>query len=113
MTKEGSFSIKGEFGYCMARRGFPLEGGAMSVATDQAQQLPTPRNQVERLELARELFQKFYAQCFWHSPRDLEITEDLIPFVVKGLRANGGHLGFVLAGKLRPNALERESLECR
>ena len=72
-----------------------------------------PRDRFERLELARELFRRFHAQCFWHSPRDLEISEDLIPFVVNGLRANGGHLGFVLAGKLLPYADEREVRECR
>ena len=85
----------------------------MFLATYQAQTISTPRSSFERLELARKLFQQFYAQCFWHSPRDLDITEDLIPFVVKGLRANGGHLGFMLAAKLRPNALERDALECR
>ena len=78
--------------------------------------LPTvqaPRDRFERLELARELFRRFHAQCFWHSPRDLEISEDLIPLVVKGLRAHGGHIGFALAGQLLPAADERESRECR
>jgi hypothetical protein len=72
-----------------------------------------PRDRVERLELARELFRRFHAQCFWHSPRDLEISEDLIPFVAKGLRAHGGHLGFALAGKLLSDADERDSRQCR
>jgi hypothetical protein len=113
MNEEEKFSLKGKFGYCIARRGFPLGGGAMSLAADQAQTISTPRNQVERLELARELFQKFHAECFWNSPRDLDITEDFIALVAKGLRAHGGHLGFMLAAKLRPNAFEREPLECR
>jgi hypothetical protein len=84
----------------------------MSSATDQTRTISTPQRRFEQLELARELFQKFHPQCFWHSPRDLEITEDLIPFVVKGLRANGGRVGFVLAGKLQPKAFEREAPEC-
>jgi hypothetical protein len=56
----------------------------------------------ERIELANQLFHEFHSLCFWHSPRDLVITEELIPFVVKGLRANGGRRGFMLAGKLQP-----------
>ena len=35
-----------------------------------------PQNEFERLELARELFQRFHAQCFWHSPRDLGIVPE-------------------------------------
>ncbi len=85
----------------------------MSSALDQASTIATPQNLSERLELARDLFQRFHARCFWHSPHDLEITEDLIPFVAKGLRDNGGHVGYMLAGKLQPNAYERERLGCR
>jgi hypothetical protein len=61
---------------------------------------PTP-DVSRRLELANELFREFRIQCFWSSPRDLVITEDLIPFVVKGLRKHGGVRGFTLAGALR------------
>jgi hypothetical protein len=80
--------------------------------------LPIPRARSERLELAKQLYNEFYTRCFWHSPRDLVITEDLIPFVVKGLRTYGGHRGFILSGKLRqkramPPTSERETLECR
>lgn len=53
------------------------------------------------LKLANQLYQEYHTRCFWHSPRDLDITEDLLPFVVKGLRTYGGHRGFMLAGKLR------------
>jgi len=56
---------------------------------------------MSRLDLAQALFRKFRASCFWHSPDDLVITEELIPFVIKGLRANGGHRGFKLAGLLK------------
>jgi hypothetical protein len=85
----------------------------MSLATSEVSTPSGPQAQCERLKLARELFQQFHAQCFWHSPRDLDITEDLIPFVVNGLRANGGRHGFLLAGKLQPNASERDVPECR
>src|SRR5262249_9738719 len=78
----------------------------------------TPCNLDERLELANLLYREFQNRCFWHSPRDLVITEDLIPFVVKGLRTYGGDPGFKLAGKLRPRRVtslnpDREHPECR
>jgi hypothetical protein len=90
----------------------------MPATMKPAQTIPTPRNLHDRLELANLLYREFQNRCFWHSPRDLVITEDLIPFVVKGLRAYGGHRGFKLAGKLQssptatPNP-DRELLECR
>lgn len=59
-----------------------------------------PKTHYEQLELARHLFQEFRAQCFWHCSPNLEITEEHIPLVVKGLRSNGGHRGFLLAAKL-------------
>jgi hypothetical protein len=85
----------------------------MFLPTSEVTTTSGPQDQFERLRFARELFQQFHAQCFWHSPRDLDITEDLSPFVANGLRANGGRLGFRLAGKLQPNASEREVPECR
>jgi hypothetical protein len=66
-----------------------------------------------RVELARELYRQYYASCFWHSPRDLEINEDRIPFVARGLRANGGRDGFIVAGKLQQRDSGRAVMECR
>jgi hypothetical protein len=73
----------------------------MPDAMNLTQSIPTPRNLQERVELANLLYREFQSRCFWHSPRDLVITEDLIPFVVKGLRTHGGHRGFKLAAKLQ------------
>jgi hypothetical protein len=89
----------------------------MPATVNLAQTIPTPRNLHERLELANLLYREFQSRCFWHSPRDLVITEDLIPFVVKGLRTYGGHRGFKLAGKLQSSRTtslnpDREHLEC-
>lgn len=53
------------------------------------------------LERATKLFHEFRGKCFWHSPPDLVITEELVPFVIKGLRDNGGHRGFMLAAELQ------------
>lgn len=55
----------------------------------------------DRLEQANRLYREFYIQCFWHCPRDLIITEELLPFVVKGLKTYGGRRGFLLAAQLR------------
>lgn len=71
----------------------------------------------ERLELASRLYREFWGRCFWHSPRELVITEELIPLVVKGLRTYGGHRGFKLADKLKsdknpPLLHDREQHEC-
>ena len=76
----------------------------MPVTMRLAQTISTPRNLHERLELANLLYREFQNRCFWHSPRDLVITEDLIPFVIKGLRTYGGRRGFKLAGKLQANS---------
>lgn len=59
------------------------------------------------LELANRLYREYHTRCFWHSPRDLAITEELIPFV-KGLRKYGGHRGFMLAAELQPREATRE-----
>ena len=78
----------------------------------------TPRNLHEQLELANLLYREFQNRCFWHSRATWSSPQDLIPFVVKGLRTYGGHRGFKLAAKLQikpgdlPNP-ERELLECR
>ena len=76
----------------------------------------SPRSLSERLELANRLYREYHTLCFWHCRRDLEITEDLIPFVVKGLRTHGGRRGFILASKLVSEGTtdsSREPLECR
>lgn len=57
--------------------------------------------QAERLAgRAQELFRQFYAQCFWHYQRDLEITTKNIGLVIEGLRKYGGRAGYILADEL-------------
>lgn len=53
-----------------------------------------------RLELARKAYQEFHALCFWSYRPDAEITEAKIPFVIRGLRENGGAAGYRIAAKL-------------
>jgi hypothetical protein len=71
----------------------------------------------ERLELANRLYREYYSQCFWHSPRDLLITEELIPLVVRGLRKHGGRRGFIQSAQLQGRnllypAAEKGRKEC-
>ena len=53
-----------------------------------------------KLALARNAFQEFYLQCFWSYREDMEITEEKIPFVVRGLRRYGGQRGYKIAIEL-------------
>lgn len=77
----------------------------------------TPPNRSDLLDLARRLYREYHARCFWHCPRELIITDDLIPFVAKGLRAHGGRRGFILSGTLKaingPHTAMGEARECR
>jgi hypothetical protein len=58
---------------------------------------------IDRVALAQQLFDKYRVRCFWYSPSDLKITEEMIPFVRKGLRAYGGREGFLESAALRPS----------
>lgn len=51
----------------------------------------------------------YRTRCFWHSPKDLVITEDLVPFVIRGLKTYGGMNGFIYGGMLR-QLMESKSL---
>lgn len=53
-----------------------------------------------RVREARRAFRKFHAQCFWYLRKDLDVSLDDIPEIVRGLRQNGGREGFLLAAKL-------------
>jgi hypothetical protein len=48
-----------------------------------------------RLRLARKAFKDFYAYR-----EDLEITEDKIPFIIRGLREEGGLAAYRVAAEL-------------
>ena len=49
---------------------------------------------------ARRAFREFHAECFWYMPRDLNVSKEDIPAIVRGLRQNGGRQGFLIADKL-------------
>lgn len=53
-----------------------------------------------KLELARQAFREFYAQCFWYMRPNLEITPSDLKEIARGLRQNGGRRGFLIAARL-------------
>jgi hypothetical protein len=55
-----------------------------------------------RLELARQAFQEFHAQCFWSYRQDAEITEADIPWIVRELRHYGGAKGCQAVAEICP-----------
>jgi hypothetical protein len=84
----------------------------MSFANPQSERTSTQRAADPRVELARELFQRFHAQCFWNSPRDMCIDESRIEFVANGLRANGGREGFILGSQAQTEFSITKAVEC-
>ena len=68
----------------------------------QVEQSTKMLSEIERLQLARQAFAEYYAQCFWYLRRDLEIGVGDIPEIARGLRLHGGRLGFILAARLCP-----------
>ena len=81
----------------------------MSETTSPETTVPTSCSLSERLALANQLYREYHARCFWHCPEDLEITEDLLPLVVKGLRTYGGRRGFMRASALRTEGTTPET----
>jgi len=49
---------------------------------------------------AQELFRQYYARCFWHYRRDLQITSKNIFLVIEGLKKYGGREGLKAAEDL-------------
>ena len=60
----------------------------------------TDAREMVRVREARRAFRTFHAQCFWHMRKDLLVTRDDIPDIIRGLRKNGGRRGFLVAAKL-------------
>ncbi len=78
----------------------------MSVLPSANSAVSIPNGLQERIELANQLYQNYRMQCFWHCPRDLVITEELLPFVVAGLRKHGDRQAFIMSGKLQPHGAD-------
>ncbi len=67
-------------------------------ATPDAVAQPEPTNAA--VVLAAQAFRRFYASCFWSADPQLLITAESVPFVVRGLRENGGHAGYRAAAEI-------------
>lgn len=55
---------------------------------------------VGRVALAQQLFEEFYARCFWHMPQGFLVRPVDIAAIIKGLRTYGGRRGFIAADSL-------------
>ena len=61
---------------------------------------PDETRRPPRLELARQAFKDFYAQCFWSSDPRHVVTEGDIPWIIRNLRLHGGHRGYRIVAEL-------------
>jgi hypothetical protein len=59
-----------------------------------------PLSKEEKLRRAQEAYRKYHSQCFWFAPEDMEVSAEMLPFVIKELRLHGGHRGWKLAHEL-------------
>ena len=53
-----------------------------------------------RIREARRALREFHSQCFWYLRRDMAVTLDDLPEIIRGLRRNGGRHGFFVATRL-------------
>ena len=66
-----------------SRSEYPARMNAVPEIADHARE--------RRLARAQRAFRENFAHCFWSSDLQMQITEEDIPFVIAGLRKNGGH----------------------
>lgn len=74
--------------------------GRRGGTTSRRKLSPEDARNMVRVREARRAFREFHAQCFWYLRRDLKVTLDDVPEVVRGLRQNGGQRGYIVAAKL-------------
>ena len=58
-----------------------------------------------RMALAREVFGRRFAMCFWSWSRETVITPELLPNVAHALRQYGGRAEFILSERICPSTL--------
>lgn len=61
----------------------------------------------ERLRLAREVFARDYARCFWSWPRETVMTPELLPNVAHALRNYGVRGQWLLSERICPPTIYR------
>jgi len=53
-----------------------------------------------RIREARRAFREFHNCCFWSSPKELQVMEEDLPWVIDQLRRHGGKAGWERAERL-------------
>lgn len=61
---------------------------------------PETARKMVKIREARRAYKKYYAQCFWSSPRDYLVSENDIPWVADRLMTYGGREGWTAGAKL-------------
>ena len=100
----------------VCRNEAPYVAGVLNAIDGGRPQLPSSGSMVvsagvaeydleERLRLAREVFARRYALCFWSWPRDIDITPELLPNVAHALREHGGRAEVVLSEAICPSGV--------
>ncbi len=54
----------------------------------------------EKLALAQRAFTRFYTRCFWFMREDLQVHEEHLDTIIRGLRAHGNREAFLIAARL-------------
>ena len=74
--------------------GFAAVGYGRGMNSPTIPEAATADARQRRVELARQAFQDFYAQCFWSYRRDWQVEEEDIPWIIRELRHYGGARGY-------------------
>ena len=64
-----------------------------------------------QLEAARRIFREFHIECFWYCPPGLAVGPETVPFILHGLRSNGGTKTYWAAQYLRLLGEKREDAD--
>ncbi len=62
---------------------------------------PSAARRMVALREARKAFRRYKTECFWSSPANLLIGNELIPFVIEGLMSEGNRSAFEKARRIK------------
>ena len=54
----------------------------------------------EKLALAQQAFEQYHARCFWFIREDLQVEDNDLPVIIRGLRQHGNRDAFLIASAL-------------
>ncbi len=69
---------------------------------DQPSTKRVPLETQEKIQLAQQAFRNFHTRCFWFMREDLQVGEEHLETIIRGLRAHRNREAFLLAARLGP-----------